>query len=63
MKIKENIIDGRMHHANNRGIIFSCSSLVARYNKRGVIIPNEVNPESNMNNEKYLKLSVAIHAG
>ena len=63
MKIKENIIGGSMHHANNRGISFSNNSSGARYIKREKIKINEVNPESNMNNEKYLKLSVAIHAG
>jgi len=52
MKIKENIIDGSMHHANNRGISFSNNSSGARYIKRGQIKINEVNPESNMNNEK-----------
>ncbi len=56
------IIDGKIHHANNRGISFSDSSSGARYIKRGAIKPNEAIPESNMNNEKYLKLSVAIHA-
>jgi len=57
------IIDGKIHHANNRGISFSDSSSGARCIKRGAIKPNEANPESSMNNEKYLKLSVAIHTG
>ena len=60
---KEYIIAGKIHHTNNRGISFSDSSSGARYIKSGIIIINEANPESNMNNEKYLKLSVAIHAG
>ena len=63
MKTKLYIIGGKIHHANNRGISFSDSSSLAKWLTSGTIAIIEVNPKSNINNEKYLKLSVAIHSG